>query len=79
MLIVGTMNNMMGGINNQTTSSVVLPPISKVTYHAAINGYAMEPVDLSGLLQMETAGQFTDDSLVWKEWNSAIGKVKNGL
>lgn len=43
--IVGAMNNMMGGINQQTTPSVVPPPIPTVAYHVAINGQAAGPFD----------------------------------
>lgn len=64
--IAGTMNNMMGGINQQTTSGAVPPPIPVVAYHVAINGQAAGPFDLSALTQMVSSGQFTVDSLVWK-------------
>ena len=64
--IAGTMNNMMGGINQQTTPGAVPPPIPVVAYHVAINGQAAGPFDLSALTQMVSSGQFTADSLVWK-------------
>ena len=64
--IAGAMNNMMGGINQQTTPGAVPPPIPVVAYHVAINGQAAGPFELSALTQMVTAGQFTADSLVWK-------------
>lgn len=64
--IAGAMNNMMGGINQQTTSGAVPPPIQTVAYHVAVNGQATRPFDISVLLQMVTAGQLTVDSLVWK-------------
>lgn len=62
--IAGTMNNMMGGINQQTTPGAVPPPIPVVAYHVAINGQAAGPFDLSALTQMVSSGQFTADSLV---------------
>ena len=64
--IAGTMNNMMGGINQQTTPGAVPPPVPVVAYHVAINGQAAGPFDLSALTQMVSSGQFTADSLVWK-------------
>lgn len=74
--IVGAMNNMMGGINQQTTPSVVPPPIPTVAYHVAINGQAAGPFDMTSLTQMAENGQLTGDSLVWKNgmahWEKAI-------
>lgn len=71
--IVGAMNNMMGGINQQTTPSVVPPPIPTVAYHVAINGQAAGPFDMTSLTQMAENGQLTGNSLVWKMvWH--IGK-----
>ena len=64
--IAGAMNNMMGGINQQTTMGAVPPPIPTVAYHVAVNGQATGPFDVSVLAQMATAGQLTADSLVWK-------------
>lgn len=73
--IAGAMNNMMGGINQQTTPSVEPPPIPTVAYHIAINGQPTGPFDISVLTQMASAGQFTADSLVWKngmaQWEKA--------
>ena len=81
--IAGAMNNMMGGINQQTTPGTVPPPIPSVAYHVAVNGQATGPFDLSVLAQMATAGQFTADSLVWKkgmeQWAKAgaVDELKN--
>lgn len=73
--IAGAMNNMMGGINQQTTSGAVPPPIPTVAYHVAVNGQATGPFDISMLKQMTAAGQLTADSLVWKngmaQWEKA--------
>jgi len=83
--IAGAMNNMMGGINQQTTPSVVPPPIPTVAYHIAINGQSTGPFDISVLTQMASAGQFTADSLVWKngmaQWEKAgaVDELKNCL
>ena len=74
--IAGAMNNMMGGINQQTTPSVVPPPIPTMAYHVAINGQAAGPFDMSSLGEMGANGQLTGDSLVWKngmaQWEKAI-------
>lgn len=81
--IAGAMNNMMGGINQQTTMGAVPPPIPTVAYHVAVNGQATGPFDVSVLAQMATAGQFTADSLVWKsgmaQWEKAgtVDELKN--
>ena len=81
--IAGAMNNMMGGINQQTTPGAVLPPIPTVAYHVAVNGQATGPFDISVLAQMATAGQLTADSLVWKngmaQWAKAgaVDELKN--
>lgn len=64
--IAGAMNNMMGGINQQTMPGAVPPPIPTVTYHVAVNGQATGPFDISVLAQMAIARQLTVDSLVWK-------------
>lgn len=59
--IAGTMNGMMGDVNQQ-----VPPPIPTVTFHVAVNGQAAGPFDMNTLSQMANAGTFTKDSLVWK-------------
>lgn len=81
--IAGAMNNMMGGINQQTTHGAVPPPIPTAAYHVAVNGQATGPFDISVLAQMATAGQLTADSLVWKngmvQWAKAgtVDELKN--
>ena len=81
--IAGAMNNMMGGITQQTMPGNVPPPIPNVAYHVAVNGQAAGPFDLSVLAQMATAGQLTTDSLVWKngmvQWEKAgtVNELKN--
>ena len=81
--IAGAMNNMMGGINQQTTPGAMPPPIPTVAYHVAVNGQATGPFDLSVLTQMAAAGQLTADSLVWKngmaQWVKAgtVDELKN--
>ena len=74
--IAGAMNNMMGGINQQTTPGAVPPPIPTVAYHVAVNGQATGPFDISVLAQMATAGQLTADSLVWKDGMAQWAKAR---
>ena len=73
--IAGTVNNMMGGIQQPVQSSMTPPPIPAVAYHIAVNGQATGPFDLAVLAQMMSVGQFTADSLVWKsgmaQWKKA--------
>lgn len=81
--IAGAMNNMMGGINQQTMPGSVPPPIPTVAYHVAVSGQATGPFDISVLAQMATARQLTADSLVWKngmeQWATAgtVDELKN--
>ena len=81
--IAGAMNNMMGGINQQTATGDVPPPIPTVAFHVAVNGQATGPFDISVLAQMATSGQLTADSLVWKsgmaQWAKAgtVDELKN--
>ena len=81
--IAGAVNNMMGGINQQTTPGAVPPPIPTAAYHVAVNGQATGPFDISVLTQMAAAGQLTADSLVWKngmaQWEKAgtVDELKN--
>ena len=81
--IAGAMNNMMGGINQQVTPGAVPPPVPTVAYHVAANRQATGPFDISALTQMAAAGQFTADSLVWKngmtQWAKAgaVDELKN--
>lgn len=64
--IAGTMNNMMGGMNQVAQPGAVPPPIPTIAYYVAINGQVAGPFDASTLVQMASAGQFNADSLVWK-------------
>ena len=81
--IAGAMNNMMGGINQQTAPGAVPPPIPTVAYHVAVNGQATGPFDISVLAQMAAVGQLTADSLVRKngmaQWAKAgtVDELKN--
>ena len=74
--IAGAMNNMMGGINQQTAPGAVPPPIPTAAYHVAVNGQATGPFALSTLAQMTANGQLTGDRLKRKngmaQWEKAI-------
>lgn len=80
--IAGAMNNMMGGMNQQTAPGSVPPLIPVVAYHVAVNGQATGPYEVGTLQQMAAAGQFTANSLVWKtgmtEWvrASSVDELK---
>lgn len=65
--IAGTMNDMMSGMNQTPSMGITPPPIPTVAYHVVVNGQATGPFDLNVLKQMSTTGQFTLNSLVWKQ------------
>ncbi len=65
--IAGSMNNMMAGVNQPAQSGITPPPIPTIAYNVAVNGQATGPFDLNVLKQMVTTGQFSVDSLVWKQ------------
>lgn len=81
--IAGVMGNAMSGMNTMGQPGMTPPPIPVVSYHVAVNGQATGPFDIPMLAQMVTAGQFTADSLVWKngmaQWAKAgtIDELKN--
>ena len=81
--LAGTMNHMMGNIQQAGQSDITPPPIPEETYHVAVNGQATGPFDISVLAHMTSLGQFTADSLVWKsgmaQWKKAgeIGELKS--
>lgn len=64
--IAGAANNAMSGISQQTVSGAVPPPIPTSMYHVAVDGQATGPYVLPVLGQMAAVGQFSSDSLVWK-------------
>lgn len=76
--MAGTMNNMMGSINQQKAQQSVTPPsIPTVTYNVAVNGQATGPFDLATLSQMIIAGTFLMESLVWKNGMPAWMKAED--
>ena len=83
--IAGTMNKMMGGIQQPVQSGMTPPPIPTAVYHVAVNGQATGPFDATTLAQMVASGQLTANSLVWKngmaQWAKAgtVDELKNLL
>lgn len=73
--MAGIMNNAMNS-NNYMQSNLTPPPVPTVAYHVAANGQATGPFNLNALKQMAASGQFTVDSLVWK--NGMVEWVKAG-
>ena len=73
--IAGTMSSTMSGINQPMQAGVMPPPIPSSAYYVVANGQPTGPYTLNVLQQMSEAGQFTADSLVWKngmtEWVKA--------
>lgn len=73
--MAGMMNNMMSGMNQQTTAGTTPPPVPAIAYYVAVNGQATGPFDMNTLKQMALLGQLTSDNLVWKngmaEWVKA--------
>lgn len=69
------MGNMMGGLNQNPMgmgtpqmggAPVPPPPPVQSMYNVAVNGQTTGPFDLATLGQMISNGQFTKDSMVWK-------------
>lgn len=60
----GILNNAMNP--NSYTAGAVPPPLQSSLYHVALNGKASGPYDFNMLKQMAASGQFTADTLVWK-------------
>ena len=65
--IAGVMGNAMSGMNGMGQPGMTPPPVPVVAYHVAINGQAAGPYNLQTLQQMAITGQFTKESLVWKQ------------
>lgn len=73
--VAGIMNNAMNS-SGYMQSNLTPPPVPTVAYHVAANGQATGPFNLNALKQMAASGQFTVDSLVWK--NGMVEWVKAG-
>lgn len=81
--IAGTMQGAMGGMNQMNGS--VPPPVPENAYNVVVNGQATGPFTIATLTQMAQAGQFGEESLVWKPgmqtWAkaSAIKELEDAL
>ena len=68
--MAGMMNNMMGGLNQSSTTpqfdAATPPPVPQVAYNIVVNGQPAGPYDIGSLRQMSVNGQLTKDTLVWK-------------
>lgn len=73
--IASTINNIMSG-NNQSLHNVSVTTFAqKEEYYLAVDGKAIGPFDVRTLKEMVKSGQFSKDSLIWKEgmtdWKTA--------
>ncbi len=60
--IAGTVSGAMAGVSAGATP----PPLPGVAYYVATDGQAMGPYDMATIKQLVVAGQFTAETLVWK-------------
>lgn len=67
--MAGMVGGMMNGMNQQVPPQAQnIPPLpGNESYHVAVNGTATGPYTLSVLSTMAANGQFTKESLVWKQ------------
>lgn len=74
--IAGSMNNMLGGINQPPqAANLAPPPIPTNSYHIAVNGQATGPYDMNTLTQMVATDQLTTATLVWKNGMAAWSRA----
>jgi len=71
--MAGMMGNMVQGINQPPAGMPPPPPV--VQYNVAVNGQSTGPYTFDQLRQMAAQGQFTPQSLIWKQgmsgWTAA--------
>ncbi|MGN0805274.1 MAG: SPFH domain-containing protein [Candidatus Coproplasma sp.] len=72
-----TINGAMSGAQQTVSEGTVPPPVPSSVYYVAVNGKSTGPFDLSVLRNMALAGQFTINSLVWKQGMPAWEKAEN--
>lgn len=80
--MAGMMNGALGGINQQVPpqmpGAAVPPPPPVSQYNVAVNGQSTGPYTVQVLSQMVASGQFSKESMVWKNgmanWQAA-GKI----
>ncbi|MCQ2197916.1 MAG: DUF4339 domain-containing protein, partial [Bacteroidaceae bacterium] len=63
--MAGMMNNMGQNIQNALNTPPPLP--GNIAVYVAVNGQQTGPFNMQQLQQMAAAGQFTAQSLVWKQ------------
>lgn len=65
-------NNMMGNnMNQQQNKNNIPPPPPTISYYVAVNGQQSGPFDMTALTQFAAQGQFTQQSMVWKQGMAA--------
>jgi membrane protease subunit (stomatin/prohibitin family) len=73
--MAGMMGGMMQGMNQPPSGGVAPPPPPISQYNVAVNGHITGPFTVQQLAQMVVNGQFTSQSMVWKQgmatWASA--------
>ena len=76
--LAGTMNNMMGGVNQQVQQpSVTPPPIPREEYYVAVGGKPPGPHSMDTLKKMATSGEIKKEMLFWKEGMAEWKKGKD--
>ena len=75
--MAGTMNNMMGGINQQQsqTNQQAPSPAKGVMFNVAVNGQPTGPFDMAAMSRMIMAGEIIKESLVWTNGMSSWQKA----
>jgi len=64
--MAGMLGGMMGGMNAQPAGAPPPPPTA-AQYNIAVNGQTTGPFNITQLTQMVANGQFTPQSMVWKQ------------
>ncbi len=76
--LAGTMNNMMGGVNQQVQQPrVTPPPIPMEEYYVAIGGKPSGPHSMDTIKKMATSGEIKKEMLFWKEGMAEWKKGKD--
>jgi hypothetical protein len=65
--MAGMMGNMMQGMNQPNQPGMAPPPPPQSMYSVAVNGQTTGPFNMQQLSQMATSGQFSAQSMVWKQ------------
>ena len=73
--MTGMMNQMGGNLMNQQANTP--PPMPTVSYFVAVNGQQSGPFTMAQLQQLAATGQFTPDTLVWKNGMAGWAAAKD--